>query len=257
MTLSALLNKPIAHRGLHNIAAGIPENSPTAFQRAIDHSFAIECDIQLSADGIPMVIHDDTTDRVTGHHGTINQMTAAEITALPLTGGPNDRTLRFSELLNLVDGRAPLLVEMKSQTDGRDAELAQAAVKLLATYKGPLAFISFSPKLLQSTKKAGFKGATGIIVERFVSPHAQKRLTPWQRFAMRHMLHYPMTRFDFVDCDHKSLDLPVVRLCRTLGFPVAAWTIKSQAEAQTALKYCDQIAFEGYLPKNTKAPSAP
>lgn len=253
MNLCDVLEKPVAHRGLHDLRLNAPENSPSAFQRAIDADLAIECDIQLSKDGVPMVIHDGTIDRTTQGSGTVSEMIATEIAKVSLRDGTEtDRTLRFDELLDLVAGKVAIAVEMKPQSDGRDAEMAKAAVAMLANYSGPLAFISFSPKLLQYAKKYGFKGPTGIVVERFISEEAQKRLSPFQRFSMRHLLHYPMTRFNFVDCDHKALDLPAVRFFRMLGFSVAAWTIKSEAEAQEALKHCDQIAFEGYIPKNTQ-----
>jgi glycerophosphoryl diester phosphodiesterase len=253
MNLRDVFEKPVAHRGLHDLAHNAPENSPSAFQRAVDADLAIECDIQLSKDGVPMVIHDGTIDRTTSGTGTVSEMTAAEIAAFPLSGGQkHDKTLRFDQLLDLVAGKVAIAVEMKPQSDGRDGEMAQKAVAMLRDYAGPLAFISFSPKLLQQAKKHGFKGPTGIVVERFVSEEAQKYLSPLQRFSMRHMLHYPKTRFDFIDCDHKALDLPMVRFLRVLGFPVAAWTIKSEAEAVEALKHCDQIAFEGYIPQNTQ-----
>lgn len=249
--LKEVLEKPVAHRGLHNRDAGVIENSPTAFRLAAEQGYAIECDLQLSGDDVPMVIHDGTLDRVTGQKGEIHKLSAGQIGQIKLQGSATaDTTLRFHELLKLVNGRVALAVELKPQTDGRNAELAETAVDVLKTYQGPIAFISFSPELLTLARKYGFKGPTGIIVERFVSEMAQNHLTPWQRFLMRHMLHYPKTRFDFVDCDHKALDLPAVRLFRRMGFPLAAWTIKSQVEADAALKQCDQIAFEGFIPKS-------
>lgn len=255
MNLRNVLEKPVAHRGLHDLQFNAPENSPAAFRRAVEHDLAIECDIQLSADGVPMVIHDASVDRTTTATGKVSEMQSDAIAALPLSdGNGTDTTLRFNELLDLVDGKVAIAVEMKPQANAqRDQEMAQKSVAMLADYKGPLAFISFSPKLLQYAKKAGFTGPTGIIIERFVSDEAKKHLTDWQRFSMRHLLHYPFTRFDFVDCDYKALDLPAVRLFRALGFPVAAWTLTSETDAQEALKHCDQIAFEGYIPHSASS----
>lgn len=247
--LHDVLKLPIAHRGLHNLEKGVAENSLSAFRLAVEGNFAIECDLQLSSDNVPMVIHDDTIDRVTGKPGKICEMSAEQIADIALLGSTNDdHTLRFPQLLEEIKGHVALAVELKSQNDGRNAKLAEMAVRALQTYKGPLTFISFNPALLTEVRKYGFKGPLGIITERFDGEVAKSHLTPWQRFSMRHLLHYPRTRFDFVDCGHRSLDLPAVRLFRALGFPLAAWTIKSQQEADDALKQCDQIAFEGFIP---------
>lgn len=251
MNLMDVLEKPVAHRGLHDLANGIPENSPSAFERACKHDLAVECDIQLSGDDVPMIIHDATTDRVTGQTGTVSQISAGQIGRIPLTGSKhNDTTLRFDELLTLVNSRVPIAVEMKPQgSPERDVLMAQKAAEITKDYNGPLAFISFSPKLLQQVRKAGFRGPLGIVVARFNDDKAKKHLTLWQRFSMRHMLHYPITRFHFVDCDHTALKMTMVRLFRAFGMPVAAWTITSPEEAKAAAEHCDQIAFEGYMPK--------
>lgn len=251
-TLREVMSRPVAHRGLHDLPNGVAENSAKAFQRAIERNLAIECDLQLSGDGVPMVIHDSTLDRVTDQPGKVSALSAGQIGRIPLAGSAEkDCALTFSQLLELIDSRVAIAVELKPQsTDEKDAEMAKAAVAALNAYHGPLAFISFSPNLLKLVRRYGYKGPLGIIVERFVSELAQEHLNPWQRFSMRHLLHYPFTRFDFIDCDHKALDLPAVRLFHFLGFPLAAWTITSQAEADEALKHCDQIAFEGFIPRS-------
>lgn len=251
MNLMDVLAKPVAHRGLHDATKGIPENSPSAFERACEHGLAIECDIQLSGDDVPMIIHDTTIDRVSEQSGKVSAISADQLGRIPLIGSKNnDKTLRFDELLQLVNSRVPIAVEMKPQgSPQRDTLMAQKAAEITKSYKGPLAYISFSPSLLQQVRKAGFGGPLGIVVARFDSEDAKKHLSPWQRFSMRHMLHYPMTRFHFVDCDHKALKMTMVRLFRAFGMPVAAWTITSPEEEKKAAEHCDQIAFEGYMPK--------
>lgn len=245
-----VLTRPVAHRGLHDLENGVIENSMSAFRRAIDGAYAIECDLQLSADGVPMVFHDDVLDRVTAETGPVGSLTASQLNHIPLKNSASGDTIPlFSDFLDLVDGQVALFVELKDQIDGRNAELARAAAKELARYSGPTAIISFAPDLLTSVRRNGFKGPRAIIVARFDDDHARKRLPPWRRFHLRHMLHYPWTRFDFVDSDHKALDLPMVRLFRALGFPVASWTIRSQEEADMALTLCDQIAFENFVPR--------
>lgn len=251
-TLREVMSRPVAHRGLHDLPNGVAENSATAFNRAAEMNLAIECDLQLSGDGVPMVIHDSTLDRVTDQSGKVSALSAGQIGRIPLSGSSSkDCTLTFPQLLALIDSRVAIAVELKPQpSDAQDAEMAEAAVAALKTYQGPVAFISFSPNLLKLVRLYGYRGPLGIIVERFVSELAQEHLSPWQRFSMRHLLHYPFTRFDFIDCDHKALDLPAVRLFHFLGFPLAAWTITNQAEADKALKHCDQIAFEGFIPQS-------
>lgn len=242
--------RPIAHRGLHDKAQGIIENSKTAFKRALDAGFGIECDLQLTLDDKPVVIHDDTVDRVTGHTGLVRELSEKEVTALPLAGSTNpDTTLRFAELLQLVNGKSPLAVELKPQSADRNRVLVERAVEQIKGYEGPFAFITFDPRLLSQLREIGYRGHRGVIIERFTSELALRHLSSRQRFVMRHLLHYPKTRFDFVACDQNALSLPAVRLVRTLGFPVLTWTITSQAEADRAAPHADQIGFENFLPR--------
>lgn len=242
--------RPIAHRGLHDKSSGVIENSRTAFQKAMARGFGIECDLQLSADDQPMVIHDDTLDRVTQGKGKVSAFDADEIAALPLAGSLEpDHTLHFHELLTLVNGQVPLAVELKPQAQGRNRLLVEKAVNALKDYSGPFAFITFDPRLLTALHEIGYRGHRGVIIERFTSELALNHLTARQRFVMRHLLHYPKTRFDFIACDQHALTLPAVRLFRAVGFPVLTWTITSQAQADTALEHADQIGFEGYEPE--------
>jgi len=242
---------PIAHRGLHDAANGIIENSESAFQSAIEAGYAIECDLQLTADDIPVVFHDKTLDRVTEQRGTIAEISAGQATRIELTGSAyGDRIQRFSQLLEQVDGRVALVVELKPQSRGQSRKLAETTVQAVKDYHGPLTFISFAPEILVHVRDLGFKGPTGIIVHRFVNEEARGRLNWWQRFSRRHLLHFPLTRFNFVDCKHDALDLPVVRFFHAIGFPLATWTVRSQAEAKQALKHCDQYTFEGFIPES-------
>jgi len=245
------LARPIAHRGLHNINNGIIENSSSAFDLAIQNNYAIECDLQLSKDNVPMVFHDETLDRVTEQTGRIREIDAREIEKIALTNSStNDRIQSFAQMLRQVDGRVPLAIELKPQKNKHENELlAKSAVQALKTYTGSIAFISFAPELLVFVKKHGFDGATGIVLDHFTSEIAKKRITPLKRFLLRHMLHYPFTKFDFVDVNHKAFDLLSYKIFKKLGFPTAAWTVKSQEQADEALKYCDQIAFEDFIPK--------
>ena len=245
------MERPIAHRGLHDAANGIIENSASAFQCAIEVGYPIECDLQLTADEVPVVFHDKTLDRVTQQQGTLAQISAGQATRIELTGSANgDRIPSFSQLLEQVDGRVAIVVELKPQSSGQSRKLAETTVQAVKDYHGPLTFISFAPEILVHVRDFGFKGPTGIIVHRFVNEEALQRLSWWQRFSRRHLLHYLLTRFDFVDCKHDALDLLAVRFFRAIGFPLATWTVRSHKEAEQALKHCDQYTFEGFIPES-------
>lgn len=248
--LREVLEQPIAHRGLHDAAHGVIENSASAFAEAIDNDYAIECDLNLSGDDVPMVIHDPNIERVTGQRGNVAMLSAGQLSRIRLQGSNNgDKIMRFAELLEQVDGKVVLAVELKHQDDNRNETLVRETLRILDNYAGPLTFISFSPQISILLRKFGFKGPVGIIIKHFVDEQSKQRLSVLKRFVMRHALHYPKTRFDFVECNHEALGLPAVRLLRTLGIPVVAWTLKSRIDAAAASKHCDQIIFEGYIPR--------
>src|SRR5690606_16880637 len=133
-------DRPIAHRGLHDRAAGVIENSRSAFEAAIARGFTIECDLQLSSDGEAIVFHDDKLERLTGTAGFLRDRTAEELTALPLLeSATGDRPQRFQEFLDQVAGRTLLQIELKRQRDRRSTrQLATGAAAALATYQGPV-----------------------------------------------------------------------------------------------------------------------
>src|SRR3954467_3809140 len=131
-----LTARPVAHRGLHDLARGIVENMPGAAQAAVDGRFAIECDIQLSADGEAMVHHDDALGRLTEGSGKLIDMTSAELKAVAFKDTP-ERMMTLSDLCALVAGRVPLVVEVKSHFDG-DRRLVARMAEVLGLYSGPV-----------------------------------------------------------------------------------------------------------------------
>lgn len=249
MASSALFDRPVAHRGLHDRASGIIENSAAAFEAAIARGYAIECDLQLSADGVPMVFHDVELERLTGRRGKVSDLTAREIGALPLIASAGgDCPLRFAELIEIVRGRVPLMAELKRQPGPAALVLARAAAEVAADYSGNLAFISFDPGLLAKVRAFGFDGRKGIITYAYDKPEWDGFLSPVQRVLLRHLLHYPWSRFDFISVEQSSVGLGAVRLFRALGTPVVSWTIRSAEAAATVSMHTDQIVFEGFEP---------
>lgn len=250
MALDAIFAQPVAHRGLHNHANGVAENSQSAFARAMRGGYGIECDLQLSGDGVPMVIHDPTLERLAGQNGAVSTLSAGQLGRVVLKDSANgDCPQTFAALLEQVKGATPLVVELKTQSDGRGAQLAEAAVAAARDYAGPLVFKSFEPGLLKSLRRSGYTGAIGIITARFDDEQSKARLNGWQRFVLRHMLHRPSTKFDFISCNHESLGLPMVRILRQGGMKVMTWTVRSYPEEDAARPHSDQVVFEGYLPQ--------
>lgn len=250
MCAKPVFDRPIAHRGLHDRRRGIIENTASAFAAAIEKGYAIECDVQLSRDGIPMIFHDDDLDRLTGVSGPVSARTMAELASYPLLdSATGDTPQRFTEFLAQIGGRVLLQIELKQQPNQSATEvLAQTVMDALKGYRGPVTIESFDPKLLVEVRKRGATMPLGIVTYGYDEPEWDQHLSPATRFLLRHMLHYPWTRFDFISCRDNSLDLPAVRFFRRLGIPVTAWTIKTPAAALAVIGKADQIVFEGFEP---------
>lgn len=242
--------RPVAHRGLHDRAEGIVENSASAFAAAIERGFGIECDLHLTADGEVVVFHDDDLERLTGRTGRLHTISAEQLCATPLLGSvAQDCPPRFTALLSQVAGMAPLVVELKRQPSAAAGrELAHKAVDLVREYRGPLVFKSFEPAILAAVRDAGYNGALGIVTYGYRAPEWNRTLSAPQRIVRRHLLHWPRTRFTFISCAHDALTLPAIRLFRPFGMKVMSWTVKDPATARYALEHADQIVFEGFDP---------
>jgi glycerophosphoryl diester phosphodiesterase len=241
-------DRPIAHRGLHDRSSGIIENSASAFEAAIAKGYAIECDVQLSADGVPFVFHDDTLERLTGAKGASDALPIAEITQLQLSrSATGDRPQTFGEFISQIGGRVLLQIELKRQRSRAATEtLASSVAHALRDYAGPHVVQSFDPRLIVALRRAGVSAPLGIITYGY--DDGSEGVEGIQAFAARHLLHWPATQFEFISCQDTSLTLPAVRLFRSLGVPVTSWTITSPAAASAALKCADQIVFEGFEP---------
>ncbi len=250
MSARPLFDRPIAHRGLHDRASGIIENTASAFEAACRHGYTIECDVQLSRDGIPMIFHDDDLDRLTGVTGPVSAKSMAELGQIRLLdSAAGDTPQRFSEFLAQVDGRVLLQIELKQQPDQATTDvLAQTVLDALSAYRGPVTIESFDPRLLVALRKRRAAYPLGIVTYDYREPDWDTNLSDGTRFMLRHLLHWPATRFDFISCRDNSLDLPAVKLFRSFGIPVTTWTIKSSAAALAVMGKADQIVFEGFLP---------
>jgi glycerophosphoryl diester phosphodiesterase len=239
-----LTARPFAHRGLHDAAAGVIENTATAFQAAIDGGYGIECDVQVSADGEAMVHHDDTLGRLAEGEAPLATLGAAELKAVRFRA-TGDRMITLGDLCDLVAGRVALLVEVKSRFDG-DRRLVRRVADVLGAYKGPVAAMSFDPALVAFVRIRAPGLVRGIVAEgRF----DWDELTRWQRCRLAHLLHGGSTRPHFVAYAVRDLPAAAPLIARHLfGRPLLTWTVRSAAERQRAARWADQIIFEGWRP---------
>jgi glycerophosphoryl diester phosphodiesterase len=242
-----LIARPVAHRGLHDAAAGIIENTPSAFAAAIAANYAIECDVQLSADGEAMVFHDQTLERLTEGSGRLDAMPAAELKRLAFRGTA-DRMITLRELCDLVADRAGLLVEIKSRFDG-DLRLVTRAAEVLAGYAGRVALMSFDPAPIAALRTLAPRLPRGIVAERRYTHTEWSPLPARTKRALAYFHHALRSRPQFIAYSVKDLPSTIPRLARTmLRLPLLTWTVRTDVDRERAARYADQMIFEGFRP---------
>jgi glycerophosphoryl diester phosphodiesterase len=220
------MRTPIAHRGLHAAAERRPENSLAAFERACALGFPAELDVRLTRDRQVVVFHDRALRRLTGAEGNVEDRDAAEICALRLLGS-SERVPLLRDVLALVDGRVPLLVELKSSPLWPDLE--PAVLEALDGYAGEVAIQSFSSRALRE-------------LDRCAAPHAIGHLWRWRRVPA------PGVRPAFLGRHVAGMPLRVPRVRRDAGPVVLAWTVRSPEQARRALRFADNYIFDGFVP---------
>jgi glycerophosphoryl diester phosphodiesterase len=242
-----LTARPVAHRGLHDAARGIIENMPAAARAAIAGNFSIECDIQLTADGEAMVHHDDTLGRLTEGSGALRAMTAAELKAVKFRDTP-ERMMSLGDLCALVNGRVPLVIEVKSHYDG-DRRLVRRMAQALASYAGPAVGMSFDPDQVLGLRETMPALPRGIVAQRHYDDGSWTKLTPAQRQGMLHLRHAFRTRPHFVAFWVNQLPAPAPWIARNIfGLPLLTWTVRTPEQRDRAARYADQMIFEGFVP---------
>jgi glycerophosphoryl diester phosphodiesterase len=243
-----LTARPVAHRGLHDAARGIIENMPAAAQAAIERNFAIECDIQLSADGEAMVHHDDALGRLTEGGGRLQEKTAAELKAVPFRATA-ERMMTLAELCDLVAGRVPLVIEVKSRFDG-DRKLVKRMAQVLSSYQGGAVGMSFDPDQVMALRELIPSRPRGIVAERHYAAKDWPEASPAQRRDMTHLRHFFRTGPDFVAYYVEELPSPAPWLARNVfRCPLLTWTVRTPAQRTRAARYADQMIFEGFVPE--------
>ncbi|QFT94666.1 Glycerophosphoryl diester phosphodiesterase [Roseovarius sp. THAF9] len=243
------LRAPLAHRALHDVSDCRPENSRAAIAAAMAHGYGIEIDLQLSRDGAAMVFHDYDLRRLTGQAGPVQQRDAAELGRISLLGG-DEGIPALPEVLELVAGRVPLLIELKDQqgqmgqTDGR---LEAATAVALRGYAGPVAVMSFNPEMMIAMRDLAPDVVRGIVsCDYAVDDWPLLRADVQER--LRDIPDYERAGACFVS--HQAQDLGRARVAELQGkgADVLCWTIRSPEEEAEARRVAQNITFEGYLP---------
>jgi glycerophosphoryl diester phosphodiesterase len=243
----SFLRLPITHRALHDRAAGRIENSPSAIKAAVAAGYGIEVDLQLSKDGVAMVFHDEDLDRLTGETGPVNARTAAELGRIRLNDS-SDAIPTLAEVLTLIDGKVPLLIEIKDQTlvmGPTDGRLEAATAAALKGYKGDVALMSFNPHSVAHMARLAPHLPRGITTSAY-DPDDWAPLPPEVCDRLRPIPDYDATGSSFISHEGRDLARPRVVDLKAQGARVLCWTIRSAADEALARQVADNVTFEGY-----------
>ncbi len=236
---SWLVETPIAHRGLHNKEC--PENSLPAFQNAIDAGYPIEIDVQIIADGTVVVFHDESLSRLTDNDGYIKFLNKSDLDILRLKDS-KEKIPTFEEVLKFVNGRTPILIEIKNSN--KVGELEKKVIEILKDYKGEFAIQSFNPYVLEYF----YKHAPNILRGQLAGYFKKEKLSFFKKYALKRMLlNKKISHPNFISYEAKKIPNRFIRKYKKL--PLLAWTVRSQTEYLKVVKYCDNVIFEDFEPK--------
>jgi glycerophosphoryl diester phosphodiesterase len=233
-----------AHRGLHDATKA--ENSMSAFAAAKEMGFGIELDVRLSKDGELVVFHDDNLTRVAGIDGKVIDFTAEELSKMSLSG-TNDGVPTLREVLNLIDGAVPLIIEIKMSGDEKG--VAEKLVEVIEGYKGDYVVESFNPIALKIVRKMRPDILRGILSTEYLKDEKHKGSVLYA--LLQHLILNFMVRLDFIAYDKKGYKVEGLRFVRrSCGTALIAWTVKSAEEERDAVSHgFDTVIFEGYIPE--------
>ena len=231
-----LLNRPIAHRGLWG--NGLIENSLSAYKNAVDNGYPIEIDLYSSKDGTLFSFHDALLKRMTGAEGLIYEKTAQELKALHLLDS-DEKIPTFDEVLSLVDGKVPLLIELKDQPD---KSCVDKVLERLKDYKGEFAIQSFNPLYIKRVKQLAPEFIRGILATKTHS----KTLPFIKRQVVKNMLLNFLIKPDFISYSFEDLPLKKRKVKKT---PLITWTITSKSDYEKIKPYVKNIIFENFIPE--------
>ena len=231
---SWLTARPIAHRGLHDLAADRPENTLGAFRAAVEGGYAIECDLQPSRDGEAMVFHDFELDRLTAERGKVAERDAASLAAMRVMD-TDERIPTLGAMLELVADRVPIVLELKGPQTDAEAFVA-AVARACDGYDGRVAVMSFDHDLVRLFRTA--------------LPDRPRGLTAMgdDRSADTHAAIFEEADLQFVSYHVDDLPNPFVADVRAAGSPAITWTVRAPGQVATTREHADQMTFEGFAP---------
>ena len=233
-----LVEQPIAHRGFHE--KNVPENSLLAFSKAIEKGYAIELDVQLLSDNTVVVFHDESLARMTGNDGYLRFLSKKDLKSLTLKGS-KETIPTLEEVLKLVDGKVPLLIEIKNKHKVGDLE--QAVIDLLKNYQGEYAVQSFNPYSLGYFRQH----APSILRGQLAGYLKNEKISWFKKFLLKRMhFNKKISKPNFISYEAATLPNRFVRKFKDL--PLLAWSVKSKEEYLKIVKYCDNIIFEKFEP---------
>ncbi|NSX54423.1 glycerophosphodiester phosphodiesterase family protein [Parasulfitobacter algicola] len=248
MLPKAFLDRPIAHRALHDRSAERPENTRAAMQVAVDAGYGIEIDVQLSADNHAIVFHDYVLDRLTHHIGPVRNRPLKDLQNIQLRN--SDETIPdLPEVLEIVQGKVPLLVEIKDQ-DGllgdKIGPLENAVTQALDGYHGDVAVMGFNPHSILRMSKLAPDIPRGLVTCDFKSEDWPGVSTD-RRTELATIGDFHRVGASFISHAVNDLASSQVAALKTKSIPILCWTIRSPEQEAEARKIADNITFEGYL----------
>ena len=231
-----------AHRGLHDATKA--ENSMSAFAAAKEMGFGIELDVRLSKDGELVVFHDDNLTRVAGIDGKVIDFTAEELSNMSLSG-TKDGVPTLREVLDLIDGAVPLIIEIKM--NGDEKGVSEKLMEVIEGYKGDYVVESFNPIALKIVRKMRPDILRGILSTEYLKDEKHKGSILYG--LLQHLMLNFMVRPDFIAYDKKGYKVKGLRFVRrSFGTALIAWTVKSAEEEREAISHgFDTVIFEGYI----------
>ncbi len=246
---AAFLETPLAHRALHDVADGRPENSRAAIRAAIAAGYGIEIDLQISADKRALVFHNYDLDRLAEGQEPVRALAAHEAADVVLKGGDGEGIPDLAEVLEIVAGQVPLLIEIKDQ-DGQMGPdvgpLEAAATAALDGYEGPVAVMSFNPHSVAEMARLAPDVPRGLVTSAYDA--ADWNLPEETRSRLKAISDFKTCGAAFISHEAGDLGRARVQELREAGVPVLCWTIRSAEEEGVARVFADNVTFEGYLP---------
>lgn len=238
---------PIAHRGLHDVSMNRPENSRASVRAAMEAGYGIELDLQLSADGEAMVFHDYHLGRLTGETGSVRGRSCEALQQIPLLHGQGETIPTLRDILALVGGRVPLLLELKDQDGAMGPDIGKleaATAKALEGYTGPVALMSFNPHSVNEMARLVPGFPRGLVTSDYDPSDWPLPREVCDR--LREIPDFEPVGASFVSHEATDLDRARVQKIRDGGAPVLCWTIRSAEAEVQARQYADNVTFEGY-----------